>query len=81
MSDGIPQVIRQAITVQHAQEDALRGIAAAAVLARSRTDYLGHLDRDAGTTLLLEVERQLAALITVGAVPAPPEPGRRPLTS
>lgn len=78
--DGIPAIIHQAITVQHAQEDALRGIALAALEARGRVRG-GYLGNDAGLDLLLEVERQLSALIAVGAVPAPPEPGRRPLTS
>lgn len=66
---------RFGVTRLEAYEDALRGIAAATVQARSSRS------RDAGATLLTEVERQLAALIALGFVPPDPDPHRRRLTS
>lgn len=55
-----------------AYEDALRGIAAAAVIAR-RTPY----DRGALQTMLADVEHHLSSLIAHGFVP----PQGRPVTS
>lgn len=65
---------------EEARADALRGIAAAALRARARAGRMGQIPADAGTDLLLEVERQLSALIVLGAVPYPPDPDRRRLT-
>ena len=67
------------ITRQHAYEDALRGIAAATVQARARCDRMGRPRPEDAGAYLAEVERHLAALITVGAVPPPPDPDRRSL--
>lgn len=65
----------------HAYEDALRGIAAATVQARARCDHMGRPSREDAGAYLAEVERHLAALIAVGAVPPPPDPERRGLTA
>lgn len=60
--------------------DALRGIAAATVTARSRATGMGQLRPEDGAALLVECERQLSALIALGYVPAEAA-GRRRLTS
>lgn len=51
-----------------AYEDALRGIAAAAVAARARVRGI-RLPEDAGATLLADVEHHLSSLIVLGYVP------------
>ena len=56
-----------------AYEDALRGIAAAAVIAR-RTPY----DRGALQTMLTDVEHHLSSLIALGFVPTGPSRRRCP---
>lgn len=67
-------------TPEEARADALRGIAAAAVRARAAASRSGRMPLGIAEELLVEVERQLSALIVVGAVPGPPDPNRRPLT-
>lgn len=69
------------VTRDQAYVDALRGVAAATVKARSRTTAMGQLAPEDGAALLVECERQLSALIALGYVPPDPGAGRRRLTS
>lgn len=60
-----------------AYEDALRGIAAAAVACRARVRGFV-IPLDAAGTLLADVEHHLSSRVALGAVPSP---GGRPVTS
>lgn len=56
-----------------AYEDALRGIALAAVTCRARVSGF-HIPADAAQTFLADVEHHLSSLIVHGTVPGPPAP-------